>query len=204
MRTLVMLTTLSVCLTITAAHSQSSPFGNMTRFGGTVVGVNGSTLTVTSAESGNTSLRLTPATVIMVRKPASVADIHGTSFLGCTAVEQPGGALNASECHIFPESMRGLGEGHNPMGPPATTMTNGSVTTMTNGNVQGAAAADGSTVLTVSYKGGAQQIRVTSKTVVTLVERGDKDLLKPGAKITGGARLAADGTADAVLLNLTP
>jgi pimeloyl-ACP methyl ester carboxylesterase len=206
MRLIVSMTAACLSIAFTAAHAQSgpaaNPLANMTRFAGTVTSISGTNLKVSTADAGSVDLRLTPSTTIMQRLPATMADIRSTSFIGCTAVKQADGSMVASECHIFPESMRGLGEGHNPMGPPATTMTNGNVATMTNGSVQGTAGATGGTVLSVTYKGGSQDIRVTPQTEITQVMRVEASALQPGTRVMGGARQAADGAAEAVLLNV--
>ena len=45
---------------------------------------------------------------------ASLADVKPGVFVGVAAVPGEGGALKALEVHIFPESMRGTGEGFRP------------------------------------------------------------------------------------------
>ena len=60
--------------------------------------------------------------------PAKLADITTGSFIGAAAETQPDGKLVAKEVHIFPESMRGTGEGHRAFDlGPKSTMTNGTV-----------------------------------------------------------------------------
>ncbi len=83
---------------------------------------------------------------------------------------QPDGSLNAVEVHIFPESMRGTGEGHYPWDlQPQSTMTNAKVE-------QVVSAVDGRT-LTLKYKDGEKKITVTPNVapIVTYV---------PGTKAT--------------------
>jgi hypothetical protein len=191
-------------LVTAAAQAQTNPMADLKRFSGTVESVSGSAVKVKTAETTVIDLRLTPSTRLMTRRPASMADIGTNTFVGCTAVEQPSGELNATECHIFPESMRGAGEGHNPMNAPATTMTNGSVTTMTNGSVRAADGKANSTVLKVAYKEGAKDIHVTPTTELSLITAVDAAMIKPGVKVSGGARAAADGGADVVMMNVMP
>ena len=45
---------------------------------------------------------------------ASMADIKPGMFVGSTAMPGADGNLTAVEVHIFPEAMRGTGEGHRP------------------------------------------------------------------------------------------
>ena len=195
--------TAATLMTSVALQAQTPPnLANMQRFNGTVESVNGKTLKVKSNEAGSIDVRLMPNTLIMVRQSATLQEIDANSFIGCTAVKQPSGEMFASECHLFPESMRGTGEGHNPMGPPATTMTNGTVATMTNGSVQSASGNPGGPLLKVAYKGGEQSIHITPKTELTKIVAGDAAILKPGVRVAGGARPAADGVADVIMLNV--
>ena len=44
----------------------------------------------------------------------ALADIKVGSFIGTTTVPGPDGGNNAVEVHVFPEDMRGTGEGSRP------------------------------------------------------------------------------------------
>ncbi|HEX5420314.1 MAG TPA: hypothetical protein VFY39_09965 [Gammaproteobacteria bacterium] len=185
------------------AQAPSNPFQGLTRFAGTVKKVAGQKLSI-ETRNGVTTAELADSALIMMSKPATMRDLGNGSFVGCTAVAESNGKLRATECHIFPESMRGTGEGHNPMGPPKTTMTNGNITTMTNGSVQTANGSTAGVVLHVAYKGGAQDIEVSPKTQVTQIVPLDQSDLKPGMKVTGAARKAPDGTAEVQILSVAP
>ena len=193
-----------------AASAPANPFAGMVRFGGTVKSASGNTFVVHSADSGDVTLTLPDKLNIMVSGKGTVADLAAGKFVGCTAVKRDDQRLHATECHIFPESMRGMGEGHNPMGPPDTTMTNGNVATMTNGKVassaNGPATAGGASTATlkVTYKGGQQTIHVGADTQITKIGAGTPDMIKPGAKVTGAAKPGADGSAQVVFLSLSP
>ena len=59
---------------------------------------------------------------------ASIADIGSGKFIGTTTVGERDGALVALEVHIFPEAMRGTGEGHRDWDlRPQSKMTNANV-----------------------------------------------------------------------------
>jgi hypothetical protein len=59
---------------------------------------------------------------------ASLSDIKQGSFVGVTAMPRADGSQSALEVHIFPEAMRGTGEGHYPWDlRPQSTMTNANV-----------------------------------------------------------------------------
>ena len=62
---------------------------------------------------------------------ASLSDIKQGSFVGSTGMPQADGSQKAIEVHIFPEAMRGTGEGHYPWDlRPQSTMTNANVEQM--------------------------------------------------------------------------
>lgn len=193
-----------------AQSAPANPFADMVRFGGTVASASGNTFVIHSQEGGDVKLTMPDKLNIMVSEPGTVADLAAGKFVGCTAVKRADKRLHATECHIFPESMRGMGEGHNPMGPPDTTMTNGNVATMTNGKVastSGGSAAAGSTAsatIKVTYKGGRQSIHVGPDAQITRIAAGTPDMVKPGVKVMGAAKPGADGSGQVVFLSLTP
>ena len=127
-----------------------------------------------------------PLFVAMVK--ASMADIKPGMFVGSTAMPDADGSLKAVEVHIFPEAMRGTGEGHRPwdLKPQAT---------MTNANVEAAVAGVSGQKLTVKYKGGEKTLLVTPETVVVSYAPGDASEVKPGTGIfIAAAEKKPDGT----------
>src|SRR6266704_4204423 len=127
---------------------------------GTIERVDGETLVVKSRDGGE--LKVVPAndaSVVGIVK-ASLSDIRPGSFVGVTGMPQADGSQKAVEVHIFPEAMRGTGEGHRQWDlQPQSTMTNANVaqSTMTNANVE--KTVDGRT-LTLKYKDGEKKIVV--------------------------------------------
>jgi hypothetical protein len=188
-----------------AASRAHNPFQGMTPFSGTVQKVDGQEFLLRSSRGGTTATyQLGGSARIMTSRTGTMADLSSGKFVGCTAVKGRDGKLYATECHIFPESMRGMGEGHNPMGPPNTTMTNGNISTETHGKVQTARGSADGAILHVTYKGGAQTIEVTPQTHVTVIGEGNRSLVKPGTKVMGAARKAPDGTEVVQMLNIAP
>jgi hypothetical protein len=175
---------LATILVVPLAWAQESP---PIRVRGTIERVEGP-IYVIKARDG-TELKLTvadkPSIATLVK--ASLADIKQDSFVGVTAMPQPDGSLSAVEVHIFPEAMRGTGEGHYPWDlRPQSTMTNANVE-------QVGAAVDGRT-LTLKYKDGEKKIFVPADTPVVIYETGDRTDLKPGAPIFIVAVKQPDGT----------
>jgi Domain of unknown function (DUF5666) len=166
------------------AQAQDSP---PVRIRGTIERVDGAT-SVIKARDG-TELKVTVADNPQIAGiiKASLSDIKQNSFVGVTAMPQPDGSLNAVEVHIFPESMRGTGEGHYPWDlQPQSTMTNANVE-------QVVSAVDGRT-LTLKYKDGEKKITVPANAPIVTYVPGDKSDIKPGAKVFIVAVKQADGT----------
>ena len=118
---------------------------------------------------------------------ASLSDIKQGSFVGITGMPQPDGSQRALEVHIFPESMRGTGEGHYPWDlRPQSTMTNANVDQLVT-------AVDGRT-LTLKYKDGEKKIFVPTDVPIVTYVPGDKSDLKVGAKVFIIGVKQSDGT----------
>jgi len=85
------------------------------RVRGTIEAVDGPMLTVKSRD-GKTTYKVKVAEKGVVRGiiKASLSDIKENSFIGVTGMPQADGSQKAVEIHIFPEAMRGTGEGHRP------------------------------------------------------------------------------------------
>ena len=94
------------------------------------------------------------------------------------------------EVHIFPEAMRGTGEGFRPYDlAPGSSMTNGDVAARVNG-------VDGPK-LTVTYNDGQQTIVVSPKTPIVAFEPATRSDLKSGAAIVARGSKEDDGSIDA-------
>jgi hypothetical protein len=181
----------AVIVTASAAQAQAP-----VRVRGTIEKVDGQILMIKSREGAEVTVKLTDNAAVVAIVKASLADIKPGSFVGVTALPEGEGGWRAVEVHIFPEAMRGTGEGdrsHDLM--PKSTMTNATVD-------ETVKAVDGQ-VLTLKYKGGEKKIVVTADTVIVAYTPGDKSELKPGAKIfvAGGTKLA-DGTVETARINV--
>jgi len=167
------------------------------RMSGTIEKADGNVLSLKSSDGAEVKLTLTEnATIIAVVK-ASMADIKEGTFLGSAAMPQPDGSQKALEVHIFPEQMRGTGEGHRPYAPVAnSTMTNGAASGATDAGV------DGSTMV-VKYKDGEKKIVVPPNAPILRYEIGNKSDLKVGARFTVlAATKKPDGTLEANRINV--
>jgi hypothetical protein len=182
-------------LVATSASFAQQP--QMVRVRGTVEGVDGALLVVKSRD-GQTTYRIKLADNAAVRGviKAALSDIKENSFIGVTGMPQPDGSQKAVEIHIFPEALRGTGEGFRPWDlMPSSTMTNATVAQMVKG-VSG-------DEITLKYKEGEKKIVVAPDTVIVTYVPGSKDELKPGAKIfIAGAAKKDDGTLEAASISV--
>ena len=178
------------------AITASSAFAQQTvRVRGAVEKVDGNTLSVKADDGAVVTLTLTSDAQIVGVVKATLADVKEGSFVGSAAMPQPDGSQKALEVHIFPETMRGTGEGHRPFTVPNSTMTNGTVGEMVT-------ASDGQS-LTVKYKGGDKKIVVPPGVPIVRYEIADRSALKPGAHVTATSAVKKpDGTLEAARINV--
>lgn len=156
------------------------------RLRGTVETAGPDALSLATRDGRHVTVKLTAQTGYTEVLPSSLSDIKPGSYIGTAAVPGKGGVLVALEVHVFPEAMRGLGDGHRPFDlQPESTMTNGTVGDVT--------ASNGET-LTVTYNGGKQTVIVPPDAPIVTMAPGDAGLLAPGAHAIVFATRAADGS----------
>jgi hypothetical protein len=172
------------------ALSSSCAFAQQTspsRVRGTVEAVDGEMLTVKSRAGEDVKLHMTADMLVLGIIKIPLSEIKVGSFVGATTVPGPDGSQNAVEVHVFPEAMRGTGEGSRPYDlRPNSTMTNATVEQTVAGN-------DGHTLM-VKYKDGEKKVVVAPDTPVVTYVPGDKSDLKPGAKVIAFMKKLPDGT----------
>jgi hypothetical protein len=158
------------------------------RIRGIIESIDGPVYLVKNRDGAEMKLTMTDNPLYVAIAPATMADIKPGMFVGSAGTMQPDGTQKAIEVHIFPESMRGTGEGHYDWDlKPNTKMTNANVE-QTIGGVDGQ-------MLSVKYKDGEKKLLVTPETVVVTYVPGSKDDLKPGTRIfVGAAKKMPDGT----------
>src|SRR5256884_3737337 len=179
------------------AASCSAATAQTMRMSGTIEKADGNVLSLKSSDGAEVKLTLTENVMIIGVVKASMADIKEGTFLGSAAMPQPDGSQKALEVHIYPEQMRGTGEGHRPYAPvPNSTMTNGSASGATVAGVEGS-------TMVVKYKDGEKKIVVPPGVPIVRYEIGDKGDLKPGAHFTVvAATKKPDGTLEASRINV--
>ncbi len=176
------LTALTIIVPGDAAQAQDT-----VRVRGTIASIDGATYVIKARDGTELKVALADNAQIAAVVKASLADIKQDLFVGVTAMPEADGSLSALEVHIFPEAMRGTGEGHYSWDlRPKSTMTNANVD-------QVITAADGQT-LTLKYKDGEKKVFVPADTPIVAYVQGDNNDLKPGAKVFIAAVKQPDGT----------
>ncbi|MFI5228624.1 MAG: hypothetical protein ACHQWU_06120 [Gemmatimonadales bacterium] len=190
----------------TGAAASTAAAPSMVR--GTVADVSPTSVKLSTDSGATVVVALTPPVQVFQSVSSSLQNVKQNSFIGVTTVKQPNGAEQATEIHIFPEALRGLGEGSRMMaqgtsnGGSANRMTNGSVSSsssagggsaapsrMSNGSV---ASTNGST-LVVQYAGGSTTVTVPPNTPVTEIAPASKSLAT-GDKVVVLTAKNADGS----------
>jgi hypothetical protein len=166
------------------AIAQQPPTPSRVR--GTIESVDGDVLSVRSRSGEDVKLRMTGDMRLVGIAQISLKDIKVGSFIGTTTVPGPDGGNNAIEVHVFPESMRGTGEGSRPFDlRPNSTMTNATVAeTVVNNEGH---------ILTVKYRDGEKKVVVSPDTPVVTYVPADKSDLKAGAKVIATMKKLPDG-----------
>jgi hypothetical protein len=179
-----------IALLALPAAAQNAPEGTPTRVRGTVEKLDGQTLTVKSRDGQQLAIALAPNVTVNYLVKQSLADIKAGDFVASTSTKGTDGKNHAVELRIFPEAMRGLGEGQYPWDLMPNSL-------MTNATVSGVTGAPQGQTLKVNYKGNESEIVVGTDTPVFGYGAGDASLLKPGSAIFIVALKKPDGSLSA-------
>ena len=147
------------------------------RLRGTLEAVTPTGLVLRQRGGERIELAVAPSLEVTEVFPVTLADIRAGSFVGVGALPQADGTQRAIAVTLFPETMRGRGEGHRPFDfLPQSTMTNATVADVV-------AAPDGQR-LQLRYPQGQQTIVVAADTPIVSLRPGDRSLLVAGAVVS--------------------
>lgn len=172
-----------------------APANPPVRIRGVIEKLDGQSLTIKDRSGESVKVTLADKLMVVGIFKGSLADIASGKFIGTTTVGERDGALVAQEVHIFPENMRGTGEGHYDWDLKPNSK-------MTNANVANVVSVANDRVLTVQYKGGEKKILVTKDTAVVGYTPVDKSELKPGAPVFVVSQKQPDGGLTAARVNV--
>ena len=169
-----------------AAIAQTPAAPAPSRLRGEIVSLNGDTLVFHRANAENVTIEFKPDVGVGAVKNVKLADIKPGAYVGAASVPNAEGKQIAKEVLVFPEAMRGNGEGHY-----AWDLLPGSM--MTNANVDTAVQSTNGRELTMSYKGGTKTVLVPEGTpVVTFTDATRADVVA-GKKAFIVAKLVEPG-----------
>lgn len=160
------------------------------RVRGSIDRLDGLTLVVNARDGSKQTIRLADNYAVGGVVAAKLSDITAGKFVGTAAMPQADGSLKALEVLIFPDALRGTGEGHFPWDlQPQSTMTNANVGDVVSGG-------DGP-ILLLRYKDGEKKVIVPAGAPIVTFAPADRSALQPGAHVFITARREADGSLSA-------
>lgn len=169
------------------AVAQTPGAAERARVAGTVEKLDGDRLTVNVAGGRTQTVMLSADATIYGVEKRRLSDIKPGDFVASGGVRGTDGQIHAVELRIFPESMRGVGEGQRPWDVrPEGVMTNATVGTVSQ-------TTDGG-IVHVTYKGGESEYVVGPDVPVLAYVLADKTLLKTGAAVVTIAVKQPDGS----------
>jgi hypothetical protein len=178
-------------LLVALAQPMASAQDKTVRVRGTIDRVEGDVYVIKARGGGELKVTLADKAPVTAVVKASLADVKQGSYVGIATMPQADGSQKALEVLIFPEAMRGAGEGHYGWDLQPSSM-------MTNGNVDQTVTSVDGQVLVVKYKDGEKKIVVPPDVPIVAFAPGDKEELKPGAAIfVAAAKPQPDGTLQA-------
>lgn len=171
---------LAFALFVAAAFAQSPP--PPMRLRGTIEKVDATSIVLKERNGQTTTLAIADNLTVTEVVPVDPSMVQSGAFVGTAAVTGADGRLSALEVLVFPEAMRGTGEGHSQWDlQPGSTMTNATVAEV----VPGAKGRE----MTLRYQGGEKTIVVPDGIPVVTLKPADRSLLVPGAKVLVSAQV---------------
>ena len=168
------------------ASAQAPSEGTRVRVAGTVDKLDGDKLMVDTKGGQPITVVLADNAAVFGVEKRTIADIKPGDFLASGGVKGTDGKIHAVEVRIFPETLRGTGEGQRPWDArPEGVMTNATVGTVSQSPEGG--------VIHVKYKEGESEFTVGPEVPILGYVAGDRSLLKPGAAIFTVAQKKPDG-----------
>jgi hypothetical protein len=188
----------ALALTVAVSATALAQASGSARLRGTITSYADGVLTVQGAASSYKVAVPDNVRVTWIEK-SDLSKIGPNTYIGTVAVPQTDGTLRAVEVQVFPEAMRGVGEGSRPWDSvPNSSMTNATVATIAETKVD---KVDGRT-MSVKYKDGEKNVFVPANVPVITYAPADKSALTPGAHVIIMATKAADGSYSAPAVNV--
>ena len=187
MRRILLAVILASPLAALPAAAQNPP-GATLRVAGIVTALDGNRLTVSAKDGQSLTVVLGDNAAIYGVEKRTAADIKPGDFLASGGVRGTDGKIHAVEVRIFPEALRGTGEGQRAWAAkPDGVMTNATVSGSVTQSPEGG-------VVHVKYKDGESEFVIGPDIPVLAYVPAGRELLKPGAAVLTVAQKQPDGT----------
>jgi hypothetical protein len=179
----------TLALTVAVGATAFAQATDSVRIRGTITSFDAGVLTIQGAASAYKVMLPDNVRLQWIAK-SELSKIGPNTYVGTVAISQADGSLRATEVQIFPEALRGVGEGSRPWDTlPNSSMTNATVTTIAPekvGNVEGR-------TMMVNYKGTDRKVFVPENVPIITYLPADKAALTAGAHVIVNATKGADG-----------
>jgi hypothetical protein len=170
-----------------------------TRVRGTITGFDGNSVSVKSREGQDLKIELAPNATFAYAKKVNLEDIKPGTPLGTTVVQGPDGKFVARELHLFNPGRPIPNEGTRPADlEPNSMMTNATVSA-----VRATVQANTGTELTLTYKGGEQQVVVPPGIPIVTAVESDRSVVVPGEYAYISVTAGADGKLTATRMQVS-
>jgi hypothetical protein len=170
------------------ASAQGTGDAAPVRVVGAVEKLDGDKLTVAGKDGGKQTVVLAADAKVYGVEKRRFSDVKAGDFVASGGVRGTDGKIHAVELRIFPESMRGVGEGQRPWAarPEGGVMTNATVGTVAQTGAGG--------TVRVKLQSGESEFEVGPDVPVLAYVLADRGLLKPGAAVVTIAQKKPDGS----------
>jgi len=167
---------------------------NAIAINGVLQSFDANSISVKGDDGAAQTFKLAPKLLLLQNKAATLADIKSNDFVASAAVRGADGKLHSTELRIFPDALRGVGEGQRPMNDARNQ-------TMTNATVTGAAIVNGSNNIKVKFDGGESELVLDPGVPVIAIVPVERDAIKPGAKVrVQGAKTGEESVINRITL----
>jgi len=176
-----------ILLAGTPASAQTALKGARVRVAGTIADLKGDILAVNTTDGQKQTVTLSPDLQVYGVESRQITDIKSGNFVASGGVRGTDGKIHAVEVRIFPEALRGVGEGQRSWNArPEGVMTNATVGTVSRSENGG--------VVHVTYKDGQSEFIIDPDVPILAYVTADRGLLKPGASVVTTATRQPDGS----------
>ena len=163
------------------------------RLRGTIEALSDNKLTLMERSGQRMELALAPNWTVTEVFPVTLQDVKAGSFVGVGGMPQSDGSQKAIAVVLFPENMRGTGEGHYPFDfLPQSTMTNATVADV--------AKSPTGERLELRYKDGQKTIIVPPDAPIVSLRPGERGMVQVGQRVAVNVQ-EINGTPTVVRVN---